>query len=123
IFSFKRNLAGKSRNRFQKLNLLTGWLVFAFALTVYILTIEPTTSFWDCGEFIASAYKLQVPHPPGAPLFLLVGRMFSLLALVDVKQVAYWVNMVSALSSAFTVLFLFWSFILLGCKLLGEVAE
>ncbi len=123
IFSFKANSGKSDKSRFQKLNLLTGWLVFAIALTVYVLTLEPTTSFWDCGEFIASAYKLQVPHPPGAPLFLLVGRMFSLLALGDVKQVAYWVNMVSAVSSAFTVLFLFWSITLLALKMVGERAE
>ncbi|MDX5345838.1 MAG: DUF2723 domain-containing protein, partial [Hymenobacteraceae bacterium] len=88
------------------------------ALLVYVRTLEPTTNFWDCGEFIASAYKLQVPHPPGAPLFLLVGRMFSLLAFGDVTQVAYWVNMVSALSSAFTILFLFWTITLLAKRIL-----
>ena len=105
------------RNAFDKLNRWIGWGIFAGALLVFVLTLEPTTSFWDCGEFIASAYKLQVPHPPGAPLFLLVGRLFSLLALGDVTQVAYWINMVSALASAFTILFLFWSITLLARKI------
>ncbi|MFT6136594.1 MAG: hypothetical protein ACJAZM_003099, partial [Cyclobacteriaceae bacterium] len=66
------------------------------------MTVEPTASFWDCGEFIATAYKLEVPHPPGAPFFLLIGRLFSMLAGDDVTQVAYWVNMLSVTSGAFT---------------------
>lgn len=102
---------------FQKVNNLAGWSVFAIATLVYLLTVEETASFWDCGEFIASSYKLQVPHPPGAPFFLLMGRMFSFLALGDVTQVAYWINIISVLSSAFTILFLFWSISLLGRKL------
>lgn len=102
---------------YQKINNLTGWFVFIIATVVYVLTIEPTASFWDCGEFIASSYKLQVPHPPGAPFFLLVGRIFSLLA-TDVTKVAFWVNMVSALSSSLTILFLFWTITLLAKKLL-----
>ncbi|MDH5609546.1 MAG: DUF2723 domain-containing protein, partial [Cyclobacteriaceae bacterium] len=102
---------------YQKINIITGWIAFFIALTVYALTIEPTASFWDCGEFIATAYKLEVPHPPGAPFFLLVGRLFSLLAGDDLTQVAYWVNMLSALSSAFTILFLFWSITHLARKI------
>jgi hypothetical protein len=102
---------------FKKLNNITGWFIFLIATVVYVLTVEPTASFWDCGEFIACAYKLQVPHPPGAPLFLLIGRMFSFLAFGDVTKVAYWVNMVSVLSSSFTVLFLFWSITLLAKRL------
>jgi hypothetical protein len=62
---------------------------------VYWITVEPTASYWDCGEFIAVSYKLEVPHPPGAPFFLLVGRLFSFLAFGDVDKVAYWINMVS----------------------------
>ncbi len=87
-----------------------------------MLTVEETASFWDCGEFIASSYKLQVPHPPGAPFFLLMGRIFSFLAFGDTSQVAYWINMISVLSSGFTILFLFWSISLLGRKLfnIGE---
>ena len=102
---------------FQRLNTYAGWIVFALATFVYILTVEETASFWDCGEFIASSYKLQVPHPPGAPFFLLMGRIFSFLAFGDTSQVAYWINMISVLSSGFTILFLFWSISLLGRKL------
>ncbi|MGD1841399.1 MAG: protein O-mannosyl-transferase family, partial [Thermonemataceae bacterium] len=69
---------------FKQLNNYTGWATFAIATLVYWLTVEPTASFWDCGEFIAASYKLQVPHPPGAPFFLLVNRMFSMLALGEV---------------------------------------
>jgi hypothetical protein len=108
---------------FQRLNNLFGWLVFAIATATYTLTVEPTGSFWDCGEFIAVSYKLMVPHPPGAPFFLLVGRMFSLLAGSDVTQVAFWVNMVSVLSSAFSSLFLFWSITLLGRKLILDKGQ
>ncbi|WP_234737174.1 glycosyltransferase family 117 protein [Tellurirhabdus bombi] len=102
------------------MNNLTGWLLFAVALITYTATVERTASFWDCGEFIACSYKLQVPHPPGAPFFLLIGRLFSLLALGDVTQVAYWVNMVSVLASAFTILFLFWTITMLGRKILDK---
>ena len=93
---------------FKSLNNLVGWVVFAIAAATYLLTLEPTASFWDCGEFIACSYKLLVPHPPGAPTFLLLGRLFSLLSFGDVTKVAVLVNALSGLSSAFTVLFLFW---------------
>jgi len=105
-------------HNFQKVNNLTGWVVFTIALIVYWTTMEPTASYWDCGEFIAVSYKLEVPHPPGAPLFLLLGRMFSFLAFGDVTQVAYWINFVSVLAGAFTSLFLFWSTVLFGRKLM-----
>ena len=104
---------------FRKINNITGWVVFGIAAIIYTLTVERTASYWDCGEFIAVSYKLMVPHPPGAPLFLLIGRMFSFLAMGDVTQVAYWINMISVLSSAFSILFLFWTITLLGRKLLG----
>lgn len=94
---------------YQKINIITGWVAFLIALVTYCLTVEPTASFWDAGEFIACSYKLEVPHPPGAPFFLLTGRMFSMLAGGDVTQVAFWVNMLSVMSSAFFVLFIFWS--------------
>lgn len=103
---------------FNKINNLIGWFVFAVALVVFIISVEETASFWDCGEFIAVSYKLEVPHPPGAPFFLLLGRMFSFLAAGDNTQVAYWINMISVLSSAFTVLFLFWTISLLAKKVL-----
>lgn len=104
---------------FQKANNITGWVLFGIALITYFLTMEETASFWDCGEFIAVSYKLQVPHPPGAPLFLLMGRIFSFLALGDVTKVAYWINFMSVLASAFTILFLFWSITLFARKLMG----
>jgi Protein O-mannosyl-transferase TMEM260-like len=103
---------------FRKLNNITGWLVFLVALITYVITIEDTASFWDVGEFTAVSYKLMVPHPPGAPFFLLLGRMASFLSLGDVYQVAYWVNMVSVVASAFTILFMFWSITLISRKLL-----
>lgn len=103
---------------FQKINNLTGWSVFIIALAVYWITMEETASYWDCGEFIAVSYKLEVPHPPGAPLFLLLGRLFSFLAFDDPTKVAYWINFMSVLSGAFASLFTFWSITLLGRKLL-----
>src|SRR5690606_37175732 len=104
---------------FQRINNIGGWSVFAVALVTYWLTMEETASYWDCGEFISVSYKLEVPHPPGAPLFLLIGRLFSFLALGDVTQVAYWINFSSVLASAFSVLFLFWSITLFGRKVLN----
>ncbi|MBN3036517.1 MAG: DUF2723 domain-containing protein [Bacteroidales bacterium] len=94
---------------FKKLNRILGWSIFAVSTMVYFLTVEPTASWWDCGEYIATAYKLQVGHPPGAPLFQMLGRLFSLFAFGDVTNVALMVNIMSALSSSFTILFLFWS--------------
>lgn len=113
---------------FQKFNNIVGWVVFVVALITYWLTMEETASYWDCGEFISVSYKLEVPHPPGAPLFLLIGRIFSFLALGDVTQVAYWINFSSVLASAFTSLFLFWSITLFGRKLMklgkdNEIAD
>jgi hypothetical protein len=104
---------------FQKTNNLVGWVAFAIALITYWFTFEETASYWDCGEFIAVAYKLEVSHPPGAPLQMLLGRMFSFLAFGDVTKVAYWVNFLSVVGSAFTILFLFWSITLFGRKMLG----
>jgi hypothetical protein len=94
--------------QFKQQNLILGWASFFIALFVYLLTLEPTVSLWDCGEFIASSYKLQVGHPPGAPLFMMIGRVFSLFA-SDTDQVAKMINAVSAFASAFTILFLFWT--------------
>jgi len=103
---------------FRKINNISGWAVFAFSTLVYILTVEQTASYWDCGEFIAVSYKLMVPHPPGAPFFLLIGRIFSFLALGNVENVAFWINMVSVLSSGFTILFLFWTISMFARKIL-----
>ena len=108
---------------FKRLNNITGWVVFGIATLVYLLTVEETASFWDCGEFIASSYKLQVPHPPGAPFFLLLGRLFSFLSFGDVTQVAYSINLISVFSSGFTILFLFWSISLLGRKIFQKEGE
>ncbi len=104
---------------YQKLNNYIGWAVFALASTVYLLTAEPTASLWDCGEYIATAYKLQVGHPPGAPFFQILGKFFSLFA-ADTSQVAFMVNAMSALASSFTILFLFWSITHLARKILTK---
>ncbi len=108
---------------YRKLNNLTGWGIWLIATIVYFLTIEPTASWWDCGEYIATAYKLQVGHPPGAPFFQLLGRFFSLFAFGDVSKVALMINVMSALASSFTVLFLFWSITRLAKKAVFEKGE
>jgi len=100
-------------NNYKLLNNIIGWAVFLIAAITYISTAEPTASFWDCGEYIATAYKLQVGHPPGAPTFQLFGRIFSMMAGGDVSKVAFMINTMSALCSAFTILFLFWSLTML----------
>ncbi|MDF1573612.1 MAG: DUF2723 domain-containing protein [Bacteroidales bacterium] len=94
---------------FRRYNLILGWGVFLVSLIVYLLTMEPTASFWDCGEFIATAYKMEVGHPPGAPFFMILGRFFTLFAGGDVTRVAVSMNILSAMASAFTILFLFWT--------------
>jgi len=85
------------------------WIVFLIALVSYILTVEPTNSFWDCGEYIATAYKLQVGHPPGAPLFVLIGNLFSQFAFGHVEKIALMINLMSVACSAGTILLLFWT--------------
>lgn len=102
---------------YQKTNNIIGWSVFVISTLVYLLTLEPTASWWDCGEYISTAFKLQVGHPPGAPLFQMIGRFFSLFALNDVTRVAAMVNSMSAICSGFTILFLFWSITILAKKL------
>ena len=108
--------------QYTKTNNLLGWLCFVIAAVTYTLTLEPTASFWDCGEFIASAYKLQVVHQPGAPLFIMIAKVFSLLA-SDKTQVAFWMNMSSAIASAATILFLFWTITALVRKVLAPNAQ
>jgi hypothetical protein len=88
---------------------ILGWTAFAVAAVTYLMTIEPTTSLWDCGEFIASAFKLEVGHPPGAPFFMIVARFFANFAGGDVTKVAMMINAMSGLASALTILFLFWT--------------
>lgn len=96
-----------------------GWLSFLTALIVYSLTVEPTVSFWDSGEYISTSAKLQVGHPPGAPLFQMVGAVFAMFA-PGTEYVAFMINMVSVLSSAFTILFMFWSVSLLLKSLISK---
>ena len=112
-------------NNFKKLNNITGWIVFMIATIVYLVTMEKTASLWDCGEFISAAYKLEVVHAPGAPFFLMLGRIFSLFA-ADATQVALMVNSMSALASSFTILFLFWTITAFGRKIYfinGEIEQ
>lgn len=100
---------------YKKWNVYLGWLVFLIATVIYFITIEDTVSLWDCGEYITAAYKLEVGHPPGAPLFMLLGRLFSFFA--EPENVAVWINRLSAISSSLTILFMFWSMTLLLKKL------
>lgn len=110
-------------NSFRKYNNIAGWIIFAIASAVYLLTIEPTASFWDCGEFIASGFKLEVGHPPGAPFFMLMVRFFTMFAPTN-ELIPVFANSLSAIVSAFTILFLFWSITHLARKLIiGEGKE
>ncbi len=95
--------------KFRQWDNILGWAVFAVAAVTYLMTIEPTASLWDCGEFIASSFKLEVGHPPGAPLFMILGRFFANFAGGDVSKVAMMINAMSGLASALTILFLFWT--------------
>ncbi len=97
---------------FQFWNKIIGWTVFAIALITYTLTLEPTVSYWDCGEYLATSVKLEVGHPPGAPLFQMMGAFFAMFT-TEVDQIAYAVNFMSGLASAFTILFMFWSMTIL----------
>ena len=92
---------------FKRVNNIVGWVVCIIACTVYVLMMEATGSFWDTGEFISSAYKLQVPHPPGAPMFILLGRLFIVLFGDNPESASRGINFMSALASGFTILFLF----------------
>ncbi len=102
--------------QYNFLNNLVGWIVFAISAATYILTTEASASFWDCGEFISTANKLLVGHPPGAPFFMIVGRLFAIMA-PDASLVAKAINIMSALASAFTILFLFWTITHLAKKI------
>nr|WP_314839032.1 DUF2723 domain-containing protein [uncultured Flavobacterium sp.] len=112
----------KTAFNFNKWNTIIGWLTFGIALITYSLTVEPTMSFWDCGEYIATAAKLEVGHPPGAPLYQMIGAFFAMFAL-DSTKIALMVNMVSVFSSAFTILFMFWSSSMILRKIVGRFAS
>lgn len=99
-------------------NTVIGWFTFLVAAFVYLSTIEPTASFWDCPEFITNAFSLQVGHPPGAPFFMLMGRIFTMFA-GNTSNVAHMANIMSAMASAFTVLFLFWTITHMARKIVG----
>ncbi|MBK6521879.1 MAG: DUF2723 domain-containing protein [Sphingobacteriaceae bacterium] len=107
---------------FKNLNNIIGWLVWAVATYTYCSTIEPTASFWDCGEYIACSYKLEVGHPPGAPFFLLLGRFFAVFGGDNPANAAMMINILSALASSFTILFLFWTVTRLALKVYGRTA-
>jgi hypothetical protein len=99
--------------QFNRWNRILGWLVFAVALITYVSTMEKTGSLWDCGEFLSCTYKLQVAHPPGAPFYMMVGKVFSLLAFGDTTKLAMMINLLSALSTAFCTLFFYWSSVMI----------
>jgi hypothetical protein len=108
---------------FKKLNNITGWAVFVIASVVYLLTIEPTASFWDCGEFIATAVNMEIGHPPGAPFFMILGQFFSLFAFGNTENIPVTINVMSALASGFTIMFLFWSITHLARKVFTKGEE
>ncbi len=109
---------------FKTVNNITGWVVCLIACTVYLLTIEAGGSLWDCGEFVSCCFKVQIPHPPGAPLFILLGRLFIIVFGDNPLTAAKAVNSMSALASGFTVLFLFWTITHLAKRiLLNRTAE
>ncbi len=105
---------------YHKINNLMGWLCAAIATAVYIGTADRYTSWWDTGEFIASAYKLQIVHQPGAPLFLMIQNLFSNLAMGDTSKIAFAMNIGSAVCSGFTILFLFWTITAMTSKIIGQ---
>ena len=108
--------------KFKKWNIILGWVAFAIALITYTITIEPTVSAWDCGEYISTSVKLEVGHPPGAPLFQMLGAFFAMFT-YEVTEIAKMVNFMSALASAFTILFMFWTITNLAKKLASKTGE
>lgn len=107
---------------FRKVNNIAGWITGGLATLVYLVTMEATSSYWDCGEFLSCAYKLEVGHSPGAPFFMLIQRMFGIVAGNNLKSVAYVINAWSAIASGLTILFLFWTITHLAKKLIAGVA-
>ncbi len=108
---------------FKKYNNLVGWLVFAVSLVVYVLTTEPTASWWDCMEFTATSYKLEVGHPPGAPFFMMLMRLFTMLSFGNPEWVGFAANLMSCLASAFCILFMFWTITHLARKMYGAAFD
>ena len=106
-----------SLKKFEKYNLIVATISFLIALTTYTLTVEPTASYWDCAEYISTSSKLQIGHPPGAPLFQMLGAFFSIFA-SDNEQIALMVNMMSVIASAITIFFLFLTLTIVGKKIL-----
>jgi len=102
---------------FFKWNKILGWVVFAIALITYGLCVEPTASFWDAGEYISTSANLAVGHPPGAPLFQMLGAFFAMFAFGNTSNIAVMVNMLSVVSSAFAILFMFWTISMISRKL------
>ena len=107
---------------YKKWNTIVGWIVFAIAFITYALTIEPTVSYWDCGEYISTSTKLEVGHPPGAPLFQMLGAFFAMFS-SDITHIAKMVNLMSAMASGFTILFLFWTITILAKKIIAKGKE
>ena len=122
LIKYEKNLTLCTMN-YNKINNLLGWLCFVIAATTYILTLEQSVSFWDCGEFIACAYRLQVSHQPGYPMFAMLGKAFSLLSLGDKTKVPYFTNMGSAMASGATIMFLFWTITALAKKMFMARSE
>ena len=108
---------------YTKINNVLGWACAIIATVTYMLTAERSTSWWDCGEFIASAYKMQVVHQPGAPLFLMIQNLFSNLAGGDVTRIAFWMNVGSGVCSGITILFLFWTITALARKVVTKSVD
>ena len=109
---------------FRKVNNITGWIIFLIATATYTLTREATASLWDCGEFIACANEIGIPHPPGSPLFTMLGRLFIVIfSGGNDAHVAQAVNLMSAVASGFTILFLFWTITHFARKMFVNVGE
>ena len=111
-----------TQNSFKKWNTILGWIAFLIAFITFSLTVEPTVSYWDAGEYILTSSKLQVGHPPGAPFFQMLGAFFSIFAM-ESSQIGLMLNMMSAAASAFTILFMFWTITALGKKLVEKSYE
>ena len=123
IYYFKEYLINKFEKNsmklaeFKKLNLVLGWVCFLIAFFVYFSTAEPTVSFWDTGEYITTSSKLQVGHPPGAPLYQMLGAIFSVFAL-EKENIGFTMNLMSGFSSALTIAFMYWSIVLILLKII-----